>query len=176
MESLNYSELSPFRYEVAGLFGIYDPQNSGVFEYLCSTSSVLSPCPREWVIYDVGFVLRCDLSEQFQDLFQVWCLSTDVFILLGASEVLYPLWPRVWALYPLVLRFLLWCVFKGEVAPVGSVSSQGMGSLTHQGFVFRVWVVWGSITNDISWVFGGLCPGIMSLSWGWGCICVLKVC
>lgn len=32
-----------------------------------------------------------DLSGQFQDLFRVYGLSPDVFILLGASEVPYPL-------------------------------------------------------------------------------------
>lgn len=84
---------------MAELSGVCDPHmrtQGCLFEYLSSASQCLEPMPQQmssmvWVSSSgVG-----DLSEQFQDLFRVQGLSTDVFILLGASDVLHPLGPRV---------------------------------------------------------------------------------
>lgn len=172
MVSLNDLDVSPFRYEVAELFGVCDPCLRTLCLSVCAQGVTPLNCSEP--MFQGMSSLWCGLSlgviflEQFQNL----CPEFEVFLLMS-SYYLEPLRgftlcapeceisdlciPCCWG------PKLLGGVSKGEVAPAGGISVpgyevfhllgvcfQGLRSLSSLGFCYQFmmsWVFEGSVSR-----------------------------
>lgn len=171
------------------VWGLWPLSEDSVFECLCPGCH---PSELFWAHVSgnefsvMWVVLGCDFfGAVSESMSRVWGLSTDVFLLFGASEGLHPLCSRVWdfwSLYPLLLRSqTVGGCFQGWGSSCwGDLSPRVWGlSLTRGLFPgFEVSEQFGVLlpVYDVLGIWGVCVQVVMSLSCVGVCVLGCKVC